>query len=306
MSDSHNVRPARLPPPVEPGDRVGVAALSGPVDPGRLEAGLEALRQLGFEPVEARNLHQRSGLFAGSDAERLAAFHELAADPDLRAILFARGGHGLLRLLPAIDWQLLGRHPKAYVGYSDLTPFLNLVVERLGLVAFHGPMVAADLARGLDERERESFLGALRGDYPEHFPLAPPSSDGEAEGILRGGCLSLVTSALGTPYAQDLRGALLVLEDVAEPLYRIDRMLTHLRLSGTLSRLGGLIFGHLSDTRPEAGGPPMAEVLQAMAEGVAPAIATGLEVGHESPNLTLPLGLAGRLDSEAERLIVGP
>ncbi len=157
------IPPAHLPPPAGPGDRVGVAALSGPVDPGRLAEGVEALKRLGFEPVLADNLLQRHGLFAGSDAERLAGFHRLAADPDLPVILFARGGHGVLRILPDLDWDLLARRPRAYMGFSDLTPFLLAVVHRLGLVAFHGPMVAADLARGLSAEDEASFLAALAG-----------------------------------------------------------------------------------------------------------------------------------------------
>ena len=137
---------------------MGVAALSGPVDPVRLEAGLAELRRLGLTPVPADNLLARSanGLFAGEDAERLAAFHRLAAEPDLPAILFARGGYGVPRILPWIDWDLLRRYPRAYVGYSDLTPFLLEVVRRLGWVAFHGPMVAADFARGQSPDEEES------------------------------------------------------------------------------------------------------------------------------------------------------
>ena len=125
-----------LPPAVRPGDRVGVAALSGAVDPERLEAGLEALRQLGFEPLVAANLKSGTGLFAGDDDRRLEGFHDLLAEPRLRAVIFARGGHGVLRLLPRIDWALLARRPLAYVGYSDLTPFLLEVVRRLGVVAF--------------------------------------------------------------------------------------------------------------------------------------------------------------------------
>ncbi|HEX6864125.1 MAG TPA: LD-carboxypeptidase, partial [Thermoanaerobaculia bacterium] len=136
------IRPVHLPPPAGPGDRVGVAALSGPVDPAKLEAGISALRGLGFEPVLADNLLSRQGFLAGTDAERLAAFHRLVADPSLTAIFFSRGGYGLMRLLPALDWDLLARHPRAYVGYSDLTPFLLGLVERLGLVSFHGPLVA--------------------------------------------------------------------------------------------------------------------------------------------------------------------
>ncbi len=302
-------RPAALPPPVRRGDRVGVAALSGFADGGKLDRGLAALSDLGFEPVTAGNVSHREGLFAGGDDERLAAFHELAGDPSLKAIFFIRGGHGLLRVLPRLDWDLLARHPRAYVGYSDLTPFLCQVVERLGLVAFHGPMVAADLARGLSAEERDSLLGALAGDLPreERVHVGEPERDRPpAEGILLGGCLSLLVSTLGTPYAPDLREALLFVEDVAEPLYRLDRMLTHLRLSGSLAAVHAMIFGHLGcldapEHDPTACLRPLRESLTDFPWPVA----WGLAAGHRAPNLTLPLGAGARLDPERERLTVG-
>ena len=136
---------------------MGVAALSGPVEPEKLAAGVESLRRLGFEPVLAGNVLSRRGFLAGSDEERLAAFHELAADPGLRAIFFTRGGYGAMRILPALDWDLLARHPRAWVGYSDLTPFLMGVVRRLGLVSFHGPLVAGELADAVGDRHRAGF-----------------------------------------------------------------------------------------------------------------------------------------------------
>lgn len=304
-----------LPPPAGPGDRVGVAALSGPVDSERLERGLAALRGLGFEPVVADNVLSRRGLFAGGDAERLAGFHRLATDRDLAAILFARGGHGVLRLLPGIDWDLLARRPRAYVGFSDLTPFLLAVIRRLGLVAFHGPMVAADLARGLPPEDAASLLGALAGRYPAVQPLGPalrPPASGTASGPisgpLLGGCLSLLAATLGTPWFPDLSGALLVWEDVAEPPYKIDRMLTHLRLSGSLDTLQGMIVGHLDGG---AADPAVAEdagfravVADALA-GLPFPIAWGLPSGHRAPNRTLPLGLAARLSEDAAELRLG-
>lgn len=174
---------ARLPPEVAPGDRVGVAALSGKVEPEALEAGVEALRGLGFEPVLAENVRRHHGSFAGADEERLAGFHDLAADPAIRAIFFARGGHGVLRLLHRLDWRLLERHPRAYVGYSDLTPFLLEVVRRLGLVAFHGPMVAVDFARGLDSGELSALLESLAHRTP---PLPIEPLNGAAEGPVEG------------------------------------------------------------------------------------------------------------------------
>ncbi len=304
-----------LPPPLRPGDRVGVAALSGKVDPTRLEAGLEALVAAGYEPVQAANLRARCGLFAGSDEERLDAFHQLAGDDSLNAILFARGGSGVLRVLPGIDWQLLGRRPRAYVGYSDLTPFLLQVITRLRLAAFHGPMVAADFARGLSGVELDSFTAALGGELPFELPLyevedSEESVTGTVEGPLLGGCLTMLAATLGTPYAPDLEGALLFLEDVGEPLYRFDRMLTHLRLSGNLANLKAVIAGHLEG---EGGDPKLAaspevllDQLRREARGFPWPLAWGLPAGHDRPNLTLPLGLWARLDLFAGRLTIPP
>jgi muramoyltetrapeptide carboxypeptidase len=306
-----------------------VAALSGPVDPQRLERGLATLRRLGFEPVLAGNLlpdvRSRQGLFAGEDAERLDAFHRLAADPGLAAIFFARGGSGLMRVLPGIDWELLRRRPRAYVGYSDLTPFLLEAVRRLGVVAFHGPMVAAELARGLTPLEEESLLGALAGRYPATQPLArwlrEPSAGTTVRGPLLGGCLSLLVSTLGTPWAPDLAGGLVFWEDVAEPPYRVDRMLTHLGLSGNLAHIAGMMVGHLEgDGLPEKApekapeGDPAdwpavdwpAIVGDSLARFSWP-LAWGLESGHRAPNRTLPLGLPARLSvaDSADGLVLG-
>ena len=303
------IPPAHLPPAAGPGDRVGIAALSGPVDPAKLEAGLAALRRLGFEPVLADNVRARQGLFAGSDAERLAAFHKLAADPDLPVIFFARGGHGLLRVLPGIDWDLLRRRPRAYVGYSDLTPFLLEMVRRLGMVAFHGPMVATDLARGLDAEEEASLLGALAGRYPV-AQAVQGSAGGEAEGVLLGGCLSLLVATLGTPFAPDFERALVFWEDLNEPPYRVDRMLTHLRLSGNLASIAGMIVGHLGGYQ-EPGKDPGEDPLDWPAflgsslAGYSWPLAWGLESGHLAPNLTLPLGWPARLDAGGGRLVLG-
>lgn len=307
---------AVLPPPVRPGDRIGVAALSGPVDPGRLARGLAALSGLGFEPVPAANLGEASGLFAGDDRRRLDAFHELAADPSLKAIAFARGGHGVLRLLPEIDWALLAAHPRAYLGYSDLTPFLLAVTARLGLVAFHGPMVAADLARGISGEEAASLLAALAGEYPRAYAVegviaggvggAHPGAGGGGEpaaGPLLGGCLSLIAALLGTPHLPDLAGAVLFWEDVDEPLYRLDRMLTHLKLSGSLAALSAMVVGHAEPT--DARGEPPAVWLADALAGFSPPLAWGLAAGHRAPNLTLPLGLVARLEPAARRLVCG-
>ncbi|HKV07436.1 MAG TPA: LD-carboxypeptidase [Thermoanaerobaculia bacterium] len=303
------IRPAQLPPPAGPGDRVGVAALSGPVDPARLDAGISALRRLGFEPVLADNLRFRHGFLAGTDAERLAAFHRLAADPSLTAIFFSRGGYGLMRLLPALDWDLLSRHPRAYVGYSDLTPFLLGLAERLGLVSFHGPLVAGELARGLSPGEEESLLGALAGRYPAELPFASTLREGRnggASGPLLGGCLSLLSATLGTPFFPDLEGSLVFWEDVNEPPYKVDRMLTHLNLSGNLATIEGMVVGHLGGGA-EPGGEPAEwpSLVAGSLSGYSWPLAWGLESGHFAPNRTLPVGLPARLDTANGRLVLG-
>ena len=291
----------RLPPALRPGDRVGVAALSGPADPARIAAGLAAIEALGYEPVPAANLSDRRGLFAGADAARLAAFHALADDPTVRAILFARGGHGLLRVLPGIDWARLSRVPRAYVGFSDLTPFLLEVVRRLGWVAYHGPMVAADLAGGLSSEDRDALAGALAGEPVTEVDLGGAIGTGEARGPLLGGCLSLLAASLGTPWRARLDGALLAFEDVGEPLYRVDRMLTHLRLSGSLAAVRGVLIGSMSGTESAALEPVrVAELAAELAPGTP--VAWGLPIGHGGRNLTLPLGAPARLDAAALRL----
>ena len=293
-------QPPILPPSVRPGDRVGVAALSGPVDPVRLASGMAELVRLGFVPVPAANLSASSGLFAGDDRERVAAFHQLADDPSLTAIFFARGGHGILRVLPLLDWDRLARRPRAYVGYSDLTPLLLNVVERLGWIAFHGPMVAAEMARGLAEEESRSLLAALAGDLRQELPLQQVMPGvGPAEGQLLGGCLSLLASVTGTPFATPLADAVLFLEDVHEPLYRVDRMLTQLYLSGSLNSIRAMVLGaSIFSGLDEAAAPQIRE----RAGGTT--LAFGIPAGHTTPNLTLPLGAFARIDADSSLLVI--
>lgn len=249
---------------------------------------------MGFEAVPAANLAARDGYLAGSDHCRLESFHELAADPSLAAIVFARGGYGVTRVLDRIDWDLLARHPRAYVGYSDLTPFLDQVVRRLGLAAFHGPMAAADLARGLRPQERASWLGALAGELPAELEPSSWLREGEAEGPLAGGCLSMVAACLGTPYALDFTGAIVLLEDLNEPLYRLDRLLTQLLAGGALAGAAGIVLGHFD--LPATDNPD--RLLGLLADRLGPLgvpVAVGLAAGHSAPNLTLPLGCRARL-----------
>jgi muramoyltetrapeptide carboxypeptidase len=314
-----------------------VAALSSASKPEALEAGISRLEELGFAVRRARNLGSDWEGFAGRDQERLAGFHELVAAPEVKAIVFARGGHGLLRVLPGIDWDLLAASPKAYVGYSDLVPLLLQIVTRVGLVCFHGPMVSTDLSEPLERGERESFLDALGGRLGRTLPCECAEDARPVEGPLLGGCLAMLVSTLGTVWFPRLDGALLVVEDVHEPLYRIDRMLTQLRLSGKLRSVKAMILGHLGaergvlygedgDPLGGEGGALAGDCAEAAIDARAAAergaelwrrlrerstaaearriMAWNLPCGHGRPNLTLPLGATARLEPEAGALVV--
>ncbi len=280
-----------------------MAALSGPVDPEALTRGLAELRRLGFEPVPAANLDRREGLFAGSDRERLEGFHRLVEDDSLSAIFFARGGHGLLGLLPGIDWDLLARHPRAYVGYSDLTPFLNQVVARLGWVTYHGPMVAVDLARGLEPAEENSLFAALAGNPQTVGVEAGPGNP--IEGPALGGCLSMLTAVLETEYAIDFANCVLFWEDVDEPLYRLDRMLTHLDLSGRLTAIKAMVVGCVEPVDEHEAGETIRRRIELLAAAGGWPVAIGVPSGHCRPNLTVPLGATVRVDPRRGEVTLG-
>ncbi len=314
---------------MHPGARVGIAALSGRPAERALERGLERLRALGYEPVLASNLEtlaEGPSMFAGCDHDRLAGFHALAADETIEAIVFARGGHGLLRVLPEIDWELLARRPRLYMGYSDLTPFLHQVVRRLGWIAFHGPMVAPDLGREeFSELEERAFSASFEGRIGRSFELEVLARGGQERpvvGPLDGGCLSLLVASLGTPWAPCFRGSVVFLEDVGEPGYRLDRMLTQLSLSDTLDRVVGIVLGHLSaidenseSCSPKGSGAPEASAqsgeewrtaLIEVCNGSGRVLLAGLPAGHSTPNIPLPLGAAVTLDPVAGQLEIHP
>ncbi len=282
------------PPPLRPGSRVGVVALSGVVDPVKLDRGLARLASWGFEPVPAANLRLQHRSFAGTDEERLNGFHALLEDESIEAIWFARGGHGLLRILPRVDWKLLARRPRAILGYSDLTPLLLEIVRRFGWVTFHAPMVAADLARELLPEEEMSLRAALSGHREAlAWPVNPVwecnPSDPEIElGPIEGGCLSLLVATLGTPFAWRARGQLLWFEDVREPFYRVDRMLTQLDLSGRLRQVSGVVVGHLYDAEEVDLEQLVIERLRELLPGRP--VWSGFPAGHRAPNLVVPLG----------------
>ena len=295
-------QPKRVrPPALRPGDTVGIIAPAGPVEPDALDAGCATLLRLGYRPFYLPSLLDRDLYFAGSAERRLNELHEMFRRREVRAVLCARGGYGCNYLLPHLDLGLVRRNPKVVVGCSDVTTLLTYLCDAAGLVTFHGPMAVGDFARPDGVDEDAWFAAVASGEtYERTFDTSEvePLAKGTAEGMLYGGCLSLLCASLGTPYEIRTRDTLLFLEDLNEPPYRIDRMLMHLKLAGKLNAVKGIIFGEMR--RREQGGAEdytLQQVVMRILGDLLVPIAFGLKSGHVSNrNFTLPLGVRATLN----------
>jgi muramoyltetrapeptide carboxypeptidase len=307
MPSAPNLR--SKPRALRPGDKVGIVAPASNVNRDVLEAGCDGLRRAGYEPFYFESILERDLYFAGSAERRARELEEMFTRDDLRAIVCARGGYGSNYLLPAldaktIDLEKIAKHPKIFVGYSDLTTLLTWFSDAAGFVTFHGPMVAKDfaVADGVDLASWQNAVsGAAEWEIGEGSG-AKPLVAGEAEGILYGGCLSILVAALGTPYDIQTAGTILFLEDLAAKPYQIDRMLMQLKLAGKLQGVRGIVFGEMLDCRQ---GPTqdytLEEVVLRIVGDLGIPVAFGLRSGHVSrANTTLPIGVKARLEVGGE------
>jgi muramoyltetrapeptide carboxypeptidase len=290
-------KPARL----QRGGRIGIVAPAGCVENEELTAGLAAIREQGFEVELAPGIHDRKGYLAGSGEIRAQDLSAFFLREDIDAVFCARGGFGSVQLLPFLDAKIR-RHPKIFCGYSDITILLNWFLQEFGLVTFHAPMVAMDLARGLSDQAKEHFWEILTGEKKTwRVQLSEGIRSGKCEAPMLGGCLSLVVTTLGTPYEIATRGKILFLEDVGEKPYRVERMLTHLKLAGKFDGLAGLVFGDF--TQCEGEGPRDVKTVIAEMFHRAPfPVVMGMAAGHGAENLALPLGVTLSLDADAGTL----
>jgi muramoyltetrapeptide carboxypeptidase len=296
------------PPRVTPGDLVGVVALSSPVRKEYVEAGVAELERLGFRTRLGRHIYEHTRYTAGSVDARLEDWRALWDDPDVSAIFCARGGHGSVDLLPRLSLEPLRERPKVVLGASDVTALHALLSGPASVMAFHGPMVAQQIARG--SYDRASLLGVIGA--PEPFgrfdvPTLETLHRGSAEGRVFGGCLSLVASLVGTPFLPSFRDSILFLEDTQTKPYQIDRMLTQLRLAGLLDGVRGIVFGEMPDCEqhPEQG-YSLQQVLHDWTASLAVPVLFGFPCGHtRSPGVTLPLGVRARLDGDGLTLLEG-
>ena len=287
-----------LPPALKPGATIGVAALSGPVEPDRLDRGVAVLERRGYRIVLASNVRARRGFLAGTDAERAAGYRELLRRDDVDAIFFARGGYGAARVLPLLDPEEARIRPRVHLGGSDLTALFAFLARRANLATFYGPMVTTSIASedGLDWED------VLRGAAPAAHRLDASDvlAPGAGEGPLVGGCLSILASLCGTPDAISGKGAVLFWEDVNEDTYRLDRMLTQLEGSGTLDGLQAMVIGSISPGSRGGESPATVDAwLKDYFAGAPFPVVRGLEAGHLPRPRTLPLGLPARVDAAA-------
>ena len=283
------------PPPLAPGARVALVSPAGPLrGEGDLVRAIENARSLGWEPVVGTHALARDGYLAGPDDARLADLNRALADDAVDAVWCIRGGYGTMRLLDRLDYDALRRRPKAIIGYSDITAVHAAVGRHAGLVTFHGPTAREPLT----PFSRDSLVRAVaRGESPcGSLRGARVLRRGSAVGRLAGGNLALLAALCGTPYMPDLDGALLVLEDVGEAVYRVDRMLQQLRLAGALDGLRGILFGHCTECPGEADGArPLDAVLTEIADALEVPCVAGVPVGHIEQQWTLPLGATAEM-----------
>lgn len=309
-------KPLHRPPRLAHGSRIALVAPAGPLlERDDLTRAEELCRALGYEPVMGPHSGKRHGYLAGTDPERIADLNSALREPSIDAIWCIRGGYGTTRILPQLDFQALSRKPRPIIGFSDITAILNAAVVRAGVVAFHGPVARASMpafTRWHFERVLACAEPAGRlGRLPAPPDVLVPRQDrivslrgGVAEGPLAGGNLTLLQCLIGTPFFPDLDGAILFLEDVGEDLYRVDRVLSHLRLVGALDRLAGVMIGRFTELerRTADGTLGYDEVLETYFGPLGVPVGYGFPVGHIDDQWTLPLGVRARFDADAGQL----
>jgi muramoyltetrapeptide carboxypeptidase len=296
------VPPLRKPRALGPGATLGVAAPAFAVDAEALEAGLEGLRAAGFRVRVGDGVRARQGYLAGDDERRARELAALLEDRAVDAVVCARGGYGCQRILPRLDAALFRRAAKALVGYSDVTALHLWQLRRAGLTGFHGPMLEHGAWSG---DEAEAVRAALEGRAGEAVLRGEGRGGGRGEGRLVGGSLKLVATSLGTPFEVDTDGAILLLEEVGEKPYAIDRMLRQLEAAGKLAGLAGAGIGYLTGCVDPKRAEPTAEavVLEVLGPLRVPLV-VGLPFGHDRPNLPWPFGVRGAIDGERGELRV--
>jgi muramoyltetrapeptide carboxypeptidase len=276
------------------GDIIGIIAPASPVTDDEVEPAVRIIEEEGYRVIKGNHLYDKKGYLAGTDEDRLADLHDMFLNDDVKAILCARGGYGTPRLLNRIDFNMIMEHPKPLAGYSDITALLLSIYNITGMHVWHGPML-----RGIAGREEylRVLLKVMAGDGGINFTLEDQNAlkKGKARGRLMGGNLSMICAMIGTPYLPSFENSIFFIEERGEPLYRIDRMLTQLRLSGILDGINGFIAGNFE----ECGDADRIDSLFLETFSLECPLYRGFPAGHGEKNLPLPIGAEALLDTES-------
>lgn len=298
-----------FPKMLKSGDTVGLICPSSPVTPQRVKECVKAVTDLGYNVKAAENLTENyGGYMAGTAQTRARWVNEMFADDEVDAIFCVRGGDGSSRIMEYLDYDMIRRHPKIFVGYSDITNLHLALTARCELVTFHGPMVSSNMVDHFDDETRASFYSVINGRGTVEFQNPRGEEirvlqSGKAEGRLIGGNLSLLSASVDTPYQVDTEGAILFIEEVSEPVSKIEKWGYHLRNAGLLAGCRGVILGQftriINDTKPQF------DALQCFADilqGLDIPVLCNVQSGHGKPMMTLPMGAMCRMDAEAKRI----
>jgi muramoyltetrapeptide carboxypeptidase len=271
----------------------------------RIEEATRKLEAAGLRVTLAPNIAAAGehSYLAGNDALRAETFNQFLKSEAYDGYFFARGGYGAMRILDRLDYDAIAANPRPIIGFSDLTALNQAIAVRCNLISFHGPMVNLDFFNGLSPEIERWFWSLLAGEAPLRHSFAREQVvlDGEAEGTLFGGCLSLTNSLIGTPYDFWVDDGIWFFEDVEEPVYRLDRMLTHLRLSGRFRRVRGVVVGKLKDCGEAA---EIDLLLREFFGSLAIPVVRDLPFGHRGDNLLMPVGARVRLSTDETSLTV--
>lgn len=291
------IKPKRL----KPGDTIGIISpASSPDDLTKINSGVQYLEKLGYRVEVGKNVGSQEGYLAGSDSQRLADLHYMFKNKQIKAIFSIRGGYGSGRLLDKIDYKLIRNNPKIFVGYSDINALQLAFFAKAGLITFAGPMVAVDFHDEVSAFTEEVFwrtitsnkkIGKLLNPRKEKFYVL---NKGRATGRILGGNLSLLNSLMGTEYLPKLKDAILLLEDIHEAPYRIDRMLNQLRLTKILKQIRGVILGHFVDcveSDPTKQTFTLNEVIVEYFQDQKMPVLYNVKHGHIKDNITIPYGI---------------
>ena len=291
-------------PTLSTGDKVGIAAPSGAVRPKPFERGIRVLESWGLRPVYRRDILNRHRYFAGNEPRRLRELQALLNREDIKAILFARGGFGLHHLLPVLNLRELKRHPKRIIAYSDLTMLLERIRIETGLVTYYGPTIG-QLAYQKDGRVRRDYQKILfKSNLGPSWKVGQNKilKAGRVDGTLVGGCLSLISTSIGTSFELDTRNSILLLEDINESVYRFERLLLHLKQSGKLKNVRGLLISSIEDKASKSPPRVWKHMLKELLGDFPGPIVFGFACGHLDNPYTLPLGCRVRLDTHRGEL----